>query len=953
MSQQQQHHYAVFYENYFAGISEQTEKDEVQVICPFHDDTEPSMSINLTTGLWRCFGKCDTGGDTYAFYQKMHGASFPEAKKQTDSILNRNADAVTPVSEEDIDKWCINLLRTPKMLEFVTEERNINKKTIERFKIGWDGHRITFPIKSRLGLNMNIRRYLPGAKEKRMINYKTGYGKARLYPIDILKGDSFLLVEGEWDMVLANQLGFKALTQTGGAGTWLNEWNDSFKDKIVYICYDCDKAGRDGSAKVAKHLHGVAKHVYVVDLGLPGTKDDKDISDFFVKHGYTVGDLRSIIENTKPFEPLNSTTHVGNIMEQPCVATTLFEARGSKYRGRRVGMKVLIVGKDLAPYTIPRKIKFTCKSMSSENNDCTNCAISIHGGESVLELAPDPKLLELIKCTNAQQQSTLRNWMGIPKCNNCNQVIEVPQNIEELLLAPEVAYDARASGDQYTLQKAFLVSSDTGAIRPNQSYEIEGIMSPDPWQQYVTFLLTSALPLQDSVSSFIINQDIREKLVMFRPKEGQTIKEKFDEIHGQFSSKVTHIYGRNDLLTALDLVYHSVLQFTFQDILISKGWVECLIIGDTRTGKSESTEKMVNHYRLGEMIFGENTSFAGLVGGMQQTQARWFITWGKIPINDRRMVIIDEASGLSEDDIARMSGIRSSGVAEITKIQTEKALARTRLLWISNPRSGRPLKTYNYGIEAIPELIGKAEDVSRFDFAVSAASEEIPAELINQLANHDDSSELLYDTESCRWLIMWAWSRRAEDIIIEEDATKAVLQYAIAMGKEYSTKIPLVEPANQRIKLIRMAVAAAVRMYSSDESGMHVIVTKEHVDFAYHYLQEVYSKPSLDYKSFSRQEKESERIADANYDNVMKFVTRYPAVADLFLRQSYLRVQDIEEQLNVEKETAKEYIYALVQARMIDRTPHGYRKTPAFIRLLRIWQTLTDNQRSDQDGVQV
>jgi len=30
-------------------------------LCPFHDDTDPSLSVNPTTNLWNCFG-CNKGG---------------------------------------------------------------------------------------------------------------------------------------------------------------------------------------------------------------------------------------------------------------------------------------------------------------------------------------------------------------------------------------------------------------------------------------------------------------------------------------------------------------------------------------------------------------------------------------------------------------------------------------------------------------------------------------------------------------------------------------------------------------------------------------------------------------------------------------------------------------------------------------------------------------------------
>ena len=136
------------------------------------------------------------------------------------------------------------------------------------------------------------------------------------------------------------------------------------------------------------------------------------------------------------------------------------------------------------------------------------------------------------------------------------------------------------------------------------------------------------------------------------------------------------------------MVYHSALGFFFQGQEIKRGWVEGLIIGDTRSGKSETAASLMKHYQLGEFVTGENTSFAGLIGGMQQNQKRWFVSWGKIPLNDRRLVILDEASGLSERDISNISGFRSSGIAEIIKIHQERPMT-TRLIWFNTRTATR------------------------------------------------------------------------------------------------------------------------------------------------------------------------------------------------------------------------------------------------------------------------
>ena len=50
----------------------------VKVCCCFHEDTEPSLSINLDFGGFHCFSCGEKGGDIVAFHQKRHHLPFVE-----------------------------------------------------------------------------------------------------------------------------------------------------------------------------------------------------------------------------------------------------------------------------------------------------------------------------------------------------------------------------------------------------------------------------------------------------------------------------------------------------------------------------------------------------------------------------------------------------------------------------------------------------------------------------------------------------------------------------------------------------------------------------------------------------------------------------------------------------------------------------------------------------------
>jgi DNA primase len=47
-------------------------------LCPWHDDTRPSLQINPERQSFKCW-VCDIGGDVFSFVMKMEGVAFPEA----------------------------------------------------------------------------------------------------------------------------------------------------------------------------------------------------------------------------------------------------------------------------------------------------------------------------------------------------------------------------------------------------------------------------------------------------------------------------------------------------------------------------------------------------------------------------------------------------------------------------------------------------------------------------------------------------------------------------------------------------------------------------------------------------------------------------------------------------------------------------------------------------------
>ena len=61
-------------------------------LCPLHDETTPSFTIDPRKNLWKCFG-CDTGGSVIDLHAKLRGTSIGEAMRDLTPGGSRNGSA--------------------------------------------------------------------------------------------------------------------------------------------------------------------------------------------------------------------------------------------------------------------------------------------------------------------------------------------------------------------------------------------------------------------------------------------------------------------------------------------------------------------------------------------------------------------------------------------------------------------------------------------------------------------------------------------------------------------------------------------------------------------------------------------------------------------------------------------------------------------------------------------
>lgn len=939
-----------FYSEQFPGVIFPGGGTEPRVMCCFHQDKNtPSLHFNPETGAFYCHG-CEASGNSIVSFVVLH----EEISRQEAAEKLYHKFVHPTISEKLVLKWQKALIDTSSALKYLTgPKRLINLETIKKYKIGWTGTRFTIPIYDEFKLCVNTKMYDPLSKKHgtyKMVNYKIdseprSFGTpVMIYPMPVFELANQLgyivVCEGEWDALFLLSMDIPAVTSSGGSKSWPAQYNELFRGLRVIIAYDNDADGTLYDRKVVlKNLKKVAKKIKRLDIPkLVRGHRTKDVTEWG-ENALWMREKKAWMAEFKKAPVLLENSE--ELIQTPTMDTVpLDQASQAEHYNKRIRVEAIITGKDTAPYMLPKEYRIRCA------RDCDDCPLGDAKKDyKEVEIDPtDPRTLGMIDSSQQQLKRTLLTIGGFADCKpTCHAEIEVTKayTLEQLLLIPTL--DSKTS--QYVMRSCYNIGH---GLHSNRAYSFEGVTVPHPEDQHATHLFNAAKPVQDEIETFTLTPEVKKRLEVFRPKKLNLLAHLMNIAEWQ-SRNITKIRERPDLHVAVDLVFHSVAAFEFNNEYQNRGMLDVLILGDTRCGKGYVTEGLTRYYGLGELASGENCTFAGLVGGLQQVGKRWLVTWGLIPLNHRRLVTIDEASSLSTDEIGKMSRVRSEGVAEISKIVRESTQANTRLIWLSNPRSGLPIMTENAGVEAIKKLVGANEDIARFDFAMTVATNEVPSEIINAQADYSTEDSDLYPRELCRSLILWAWSRRPDQIKFSSEAVTEIIRQAINFGHTYSPTIPLVQAENIRVKIAKIAAAVAARAFSADETGEILRVEKVHVECACKFLNIIYSKGSMAYDAYSRNSQSGGRMESSQSPIVKIFDSlgqdKHPTISGLL--QLHRITPDTLGDYVGDKGAAKSLIGDLVRARCLTLMEAGnwYLKHPDFSSWLR------SNKESPINGV--
>src|SRR5437867_9443695 len=170
----------------------------------------------------------------------------------------------------------------PDRIRRYLNNRGIPDAVIELHLLGWNGERITIPIRDAEGQVLSFKLAKdpdderPGPKMLAPLGSAVAlYGWERLR----VKPPRIIICEGEFDRLVLEAQGFAAVTSTGGAGVFRPEWAEAFKEiPEVYLCFDRDDAGRRGALRVARLIPQAKVVELPIEVGVGG-----DITDYFAR----------------------------------------------------------------------------------------------------------------------------------------------------------------------------------------------------------------------------------------------------------------------------------------------------------------------------------------------------------------------------------------------------------------------------------------------------------------------------------------------------------------------------------------------------------------------------------------------------------------------------------------------------------------------------------------------
>lgn len=942
-----------FLEKFFAarGFDDVKSNGEIDVLCPFpHDkgyETRPSANVNVNKGTFHCFtcraeGRFNRGGlSETSFVAELMNISYPEAIEYL-RVHDKDFD-----EDDTHQKFVDALLGVPEKVQFLVD-RGITEKEIIDYKLGYNGEAIVYPIYVN-GIMLDRRKYNT-SREGNEAKIKSESGaKPLLFPYDhwfeqLDHSDFTLLSAGENDTILARKYGYNAVGSTMGEGSFPKIFLHLFKGRKVIICFDCDEAGRKASRSVAFKLKEAGADIWIMNLGLEGSKESKDITDFFIKHKYSKDDFDTRISLAVPF----SEEDMVEVKNEVYPLVDLWDVPLGKYAAQRLSTRAIMMGKFSIPMEAPTAIQYQCKNADPEDFICQMCPL--HDKEERWWTLNEKNLnavLELVEVNRKAQSATIKNLLKIPiKCPfPPKYIVRERQHVTKVIFSPDVDTENELSGFKAAEQHAYVIGTNLEDGNRYRAY-FKRYAHPND-KQKIVMVVDRVEDSDNSIATFKMTPELVTELSQF-----QMSPEKAMEHRYQLAREVVGTFTHPMVVKSTNIMYHSPLEFKIYGNY-TKGFPEGVVVGESRTGKTTTAKRLQNFYGLGNFTTVKNATTAGLLGGADKLPSGEFrISWGKIPLNHKGLLVLDEMSGLSKEVMSTLTDMRSEGVANIQKIVKGKAPAKTRLLWFSNPRTnsdGNSLSIEDYpnGVKVILDLVGSDEDIARFDFVyIMPTSKKYIAPIFDDEREKEIEQELMskFDNKAYHHLIQWAWSRKSNQVKFDKQVDRYIWSISMQLNEKYDTSIKFFG-SEAAYKLARIATSCAVMCFSHDGTGETILVKKEHVDWACQFLTDCYINDTFRLDQYAEQAKFTTTTNEEVNNLFASLVHQQPLLMRALTNQTENSLRMLEAMSGLDKKDFNPVISNLIRNGLIVTVKDNIMATKRFRQALKAYRENIDGHK--------
>jgi DNA primase len=261
---------------------------EFLTLCPWHADTNASLTVSPRTNRVHCF-VCSRGTDAIGWLQDRQGLTFSEAVRELASrhgLALPEADPQAAAKAEVLQRERQRLLawRERQQRAFhqallddldlmgpaaiALAQRGLTAETVKNWGLGLNGGRLMLPLRDPLGRCVAFSgRSLTGEEPKYRNSANDAlFQKAEmLFALDraapaIRRGGEALLVEGPLDAIQLHQAGLEHAVASLGTAFSLEQAQRLVRcgAKRLWVAYDGDRAGQQAAGRVVSTCRTLA-----------------------------------------------------------------------------------------------------------------------------------------------------------------------------------------------------------------------------------------------------------------------------------------------------------------------------------------------------------------------------------------------------------------------------------------------------------------------------------------------------------------------------------------------------------------------------------------------------------------------------------------------------------------------------------------------------------------------